>query len=87
MEGELRDALLEIDGPDIEALVQVGTNLAMAQLAGEAEKWLKKPFIAINTATYWYALRDFGINDQIEGFGSLFTDFCELPAPRVAAAE
>ena len=86
-EEELRDALLEIDGPDIEALVQVGTNLAMARLAGEAEKWLKKPVIAINTATYWYALRDYGIDDQIEGFGSLFTDFRELPAARVAAAE
>ena len=79
-EDTLRDALVEIDGDDVDALVQVGTNLAMARLAGEAEKWLRKPVLAINTATYWYALRDNGIDDVIEGFGSLLTEFRELPA-------
>jgi maleate isomerase len=52
----------------------------MARLAGEAEKWLKKPVIAINTATYWYAMRANGMGDVVEGFGSLMTDFKELPA-------
>lgn len=87
-EDELREALIEINDAKCEALVQCGTNLAMARLAGEAEKWLKKPVIAINTAIYWYALRDNGIPDQVEGFGSLLTDFPELPkiaAPRAAA--
>jgi maleate isomerase len=51
----------------------------MAQLAGEAERWLKKPVIAINTATYWYAMRANGYDDIIEGFGSLMTEFRELP--------
>ena len=73
------DALLELNEYDVEALVQCGTNLAMARLAGEAEKWLKKPVIAINTATYWYAMRDNGMDDAIDGFGSLMTDFRELP--------
>ena len=36
-EQELRDAILEVDGPDVEAVIQVGTNLAMARLAGLAE--------------------------------------------------
>ena len=63
----------------MEAVLQCGTNLAMARLAGEAEKWLKKPVIAINTATYWYAMRANGMDDLIEGFGSLMTDFKELP--------
>ena len=40
-----------------------------------AEKWLKKPVIAINTATYWYAMRANGMDDVVEGFGSLMTDF------------
>ncbi len=73
------DALLELNEYNVEALVQCGTNLAMARLAGEAEKWLKKPVIAINTATYWYAMRDNGMDDVIDGFGTLMTDFRELP--------
>jgi maleate isomerase len=51
--------------------VQVGTNLIMARLAGIAEFWLGKPVVAINTATYWYALRENGIADKVDGFGSL----------------
>jgi maleate isomerase len=56
-ERELREAILEVDGADVEAVVQVGTNLAMARLAGTAEFWLDKPVLAINTVTYWWALR------------------------------
>lgn len=70
-EAELRDAILRLDGPDVEAIVQVGTNLAMARLAGMAEFWLGKPVIAINTATYRWALRRNGIRDPIAGYGSL----------------
>ena len=76
---ELLDNLVELNEYNPEAIVQVGTNLAMAQLAGEAERWLKKPVIAINTATYWYAMRANGYDDIIEGFGSLMTEFRELP--------
>jgi maleate isomerase len=71
----LRDAVLRLDGPDVDAVVQVGTNLAMARLAGIAEFWLGKPVVAINTATYWSALRNNGIADKIEGFGSLLATF------------
>jgi maleate isomerase len=73
-ERELRDAIIEVNGPDVDAVIQVGTNLAMARLAGIAEFWLDKPVIAINTAIYWHALRENGINDKIEGFGSLLTE-------------
>ena len=72
---ELRDAILTVDGPDIEAVVQVGTNLAMARLAAAAETWLRKPVLAINTATYWWALRCNGIADPIDGFGRLLHEF------------
>ena len=74
-EQTLMDHLRQLDGDDIDAIVQVGTNLCMARLAGEAERWLGKPVIAINTATYWHALRANGINDKIQGFGRLLTDF------------
>jgi maleate isomerase len=73
-EKELRDAINEVNDPSVEAVVQVGTNLAMARLAGIAEFWLDKPVIAINTAIYWHALRESGITDRVSGFGSLLLD-------------
>jgi len=78
-EKEMMDGLRELNESDAEVLVQVGTNLGMARMAAEAEKWLNKPVIAINTATYWYAMRDNKMDDVIEGFGSLMTDYRELP--------
>jgi maleate isomerase len=74
-ERELRDAVRAVDGPDVAAIVQVGTNLAMARLAASAELWLGKPVLAINTATYWHALRRNGIADKIDGFGALLRDY------------
>jgi maleate isomerase len=74
-EKELRDAINEVNDPSVEAIVQVGTNLAMARVAGIAEFWLDKPVIAINTATYWWALRQNGIEDKIQGFGSLLSHY------------
>ncbi|MGI9415743.1 MAG: maleate cis-trans isomerase family protein [Hyphomicrobiales bacterium] len=73
-ERALRDAMLKVDDPSVEAIVQVGTNLAAARLAGVAEFWLDKPVIAINTAIYWHALRASGVDDKIQGFGSLLAD-------------
>jgi len=70
-EARLREALIKVDGDDVDALIQVGTNLAMARLAGEAETWMKRPVVAINTAIYWHALRHAGIPDKVAGFGSL----------------
>jgi len=73
-EQELRDAIIEVNGPDVDAIIQVGTNLAMARLAGIAEFWLDKPVLAINTCIYWWSLRQNGINDKVEGFGSLLLE-------------
>ncbi len=72
-EQQLRDAIIEVNSDEVEAIVQAGTNLAMARVAAMAEFWLDKPVIAINTATYWYALRQNGIDDKVEGWGSLLT--------------
>jgi maleate isomerase len=73
-EDRLVAALHELDGDDVDALCQVGTNLSMMRLAGEAERWLGKPVIAINAATYWHALRANGIADNIHGFGRLLEE-------------
>jgi maleate isomerase len=40
-----------------------------------AELRLGKPVIAINTATYWHALRRNGVADKIQGLGRLLEDF------------
>lgn len=73
----LRNQLIELngDGRDVDAILQVGTNLSMVRLAAAAELWLGKPVIAINTATYWHALRQNGINDKIAGLGRLLEEF------------
>jgi maleate isomerase len=73
----LRDKLIALngDGRDVDAIIQVGTNLSMVRLAAEAEQWLGKPVIAINTATYWHALRANGIADKIYGLGRLLEEF------------
>ena len=70
----LRDAIRRVNRGKVDAIVQVGTNLAMAAMAASAERSLGKPVIAINTATYWYALRQYGIRDKVKGFGSLLSD-------------
>ena len=68
-----RNALRQLDGDDVDAIVQVGTNLSMVRFAAAAELFLGKPVIAINTATYWHALRAVGINDRLQGFGRLLS--------------
>lgn len=74
-EDELRQALIEVDGDDIDAIVQAGTNLSMLRLADEAERWLGKPVIAINAATWWFALRENNINDKLYHAGRLLREF------------
>ena len=73
-DAQCRQAIQELDGDDVDAIVQVGTNLSMVKLAGAAEIFLGKPVIAINTATYWHALRAAGIQDKVAGFGSLLME-------------
>ncbi len=70
----LQKVLRELDGDAVDAIVQVGTNLSMVALAAQAEAWLGKPVIAINTATYWHALRANGIHDRLRGFGKLLAE-------------
>ena len=71
----LRDTIKALDGDDVDAIIQVGTNVSNVRLAAAAELWLGKPVIAINTATYWHALRANGITDRMPGFGRLLAEF------------
>jgi maleate isomerase len=73
-EDTLRRAIVAVNRADVDAIVQVGTNLSMLRLADEAERWLAKPVLAINAATFWYALRENGFSDRMPGFGRLLRE-------------
>ncbi|WP_174873179.1 maleate cis-trans isomerase family protein [Vogesella oryzae] len=70
---DLRSAVEKANAPGVQVIVQVGTNVPMAGFAETAEQWTGKPVIANNTALYWHALRMSGIDDQLDGFGRLFS--------------
>jgi maleate isomerase len=69
------DTIRGLDGADVDAIVQVGTNLSCIRIAAAAELLLRKPVVAINAATYWHALRANQITDKVRGFGRLLEDF------------
>ncbi|MCP1335486.1 maleate cis-trans isomerase family protein [Futiania mangrovi] len=73
-EKELFDAATALDGDDVDAIVQFGANLPMGRVAAQLEPRLGKPVIAINTATYWHALRSMGIGDRKGGCGRLLEE-------------
>lgn len=69
----LRAAVAELDGPDVEVIIQVGTGLPFAAVARAAEHALGKPVLASNPVSYWRALRQVGIADAMPEQGRLFT--------------
>ena len=71
----IHDQLHALDGDDIDALVQVGTNLAGAAVAVEAEKILGKPVISINTVSAWASLRQAEIIDHVQGRGRILEEY------------
>lgn len=74
-ERQLRAEVRSLDGDDVDAIVQFGSGIPMMRVAAEAERWLEKPVIAINTATYWHALRQNDIHDKLQGCGRLLSEF------------
>lgn len=71
---QIRTVLRELNGDDIDAILQVGTNLANATVAAEAERWFGKPVVSMNVVTYWDALRRSGIEDRVYGFGRVLEE-------------
>ena len=49
----------------------MGHRSRAMQMGLDGADWQGKPVIAINTATYWHALRANGIKDRMSGFGQL----------------
>ena len=73
-EPEVMDIVRQIDGDDVDAIVQVGTNLSTSGIFPTIEKWLGKPALPINVATAWHALRSCGVTDQYDNYGRLFEE-------------
>lgn len=61
----------DVDHPDADALIHVGTNLPVSAMTPAIEKKFGKPLIGVNVATYWLALRRIGIMDKLPGMGLL----------------
>jgi maleate isomerase len=72
---DIRAALRELNGPDVEALLQLGTALPAVAVSAEAEREMGKPVLAVNATTYWDALRRSGIEDRVRGFGRVLEEF------------
>jgi maleate isomerase len=73
---EVIEAVLnELEGDDVDAIVQAGTNLSTQDIFPALEQQLGKPVIPINIATIWHALRAQGISDRIFGRGWLLERF------------
>ena len=72
-EEEIYRHALSVDHPDAKALFLSCANFPTAGLVEQIEMTLGKPVITSNTATFWAGLRKGGINDAIEGFGTLFS--------------
>jgi maleate isomerase len=71
---EMVTAFQQVDGDDVDLLIQAGTNLAGAKVAADLEAKIGKPVLSINTITAWHAYRTNGIDDEIDGFGSLLLE-------------
>lgn len=65
------EAFEEINKPDVDTLVHVGGALGIVSMLDELEERFQKPIVSVNAATYWYALRQIGVNDPMPGFGKL----------------
>lgn len=72
---ETERKLAALDGPDVDAILQIGTNLSALRVAATLEPRLGKPVLAINAAAFWQALRLRGIEDRLSGFGRLLAEF------------
>ena len=72
---EVLAAVNTVDGDDVDAIVQCGTNLSTIDIFPALEHTLGKPMLPINVATIWHALRACGVQDRFTGLGRLVEEF------------
>lgn len=71
----VRAHLRDLNADKVDAILQVGTNLANATTAAEAERWFGKPVLCLNVVSYWRALRACGVDDHVYGYGRILEEF------------
>lgn len=71
---QLASGFEQVDDASVEALVHVGTSIAMARLVEEFEQQFSKPVVSVNVACWWATLRAAGITDQLAGYGQLMRE-------------
>ncbi len=67
----LEGAFSAVDDRSVDALVHVGTSIAMARLVERFEALFGKPVVSVNVALMWATLRAAGIADGVGGHGRL----------------
>ena len=72
---DVLDAVREVDGDNVDAIIQCGTNLSCVDIFPTLEHSLQKPVIPINIACVWHALRASGITDKVTGMGRLLEEY------------
>ena len=71
---QVEAAFEEIDHDDVDTLLHVGGSIGIADMIEPLETKFGKPVISVNQATYWFALRTYGITDPISGFGRIMLE-------------
>jgi maleate isomerase len=61
--------------PDLDAIVQCGTNMSMIGVTQRLEPILGIPILGINQVCLWYALRENGFSAPLRGGGRLLREF------------
>ncbi|MBW2201277.1 MAG: arylmalonate decarboxylase, partial [Deltaproteobacteria bacterium] len=68
---QILDAFHRLDHDDVDTFLHLGGALPMVSLISVLEHSLGRPVVSTNAASYWYALRRHGIEDQLDGYGRL----------------
>lgn len=66
-DGHVVGALRSLAATGAEAVLQVGTNMWFADLAGEASRWLGIPVLGVNTLLAWDTLRQLDVPTAVLG--------------------
>jgi len=61
--------------PDVDAIVQCGTNMGMINVSEKLEPTLGIPILSINAVIFWHAIRACGIGAALRGGGRLLREF------------
>lgn len=67
--------LLATDTNRLDAVVQCGTNMSLLNVTERLEPLIGIPILGINAVLFWYALRENGIGNALNGAGRLFREF------------